>query len=161
MVRLIAAIDSKRGLATDSGIPWDLPTDRAMYRALLKEGITLMGAGTYEPKAKPSGNMPVYVLTHRTQPLGEGYQAVHDIATFFREHAGKLINDIGGAGLYQQTLQYADELILTQVEGDFRCTKFFPAYHTEFELTQTGDTQTENGTNFRFETWRRKLPVTS
>ena len=41
---------------------------------------------------------------------------------------------IGGAAVYAETIAEAEELLLTQVLGDFHCTKFFPPYRAEFEL---------------------------
>jgi dihydrofolate reductase len=38
MIRLIAAIDSQRGIATDSGIPWKLPGDSAYFREKTAQG---------------------------------------------------------------------------------------------------------------------------
>jgi dihydrofolate reductase len=156
MLRLIAALDSERGIADDSGIPWDLPTDKAFYRKQLETGLILMGAGTYREHKSPSAGRTNYVVTHSTEPLKEGFVAVHDVEEFLRSHADEVIQDIGGAGLYEQTLQYADELVLTQLEGNFDCTKFFPEYHDTFELITESEPTTENGITFRFQTWKRR-----
>lgn len=156
MVRLIAAIDQKQGIATDTGIPWNLPTDRQFFRSQLAEGLIIMGAGTYRECSRPMQNRTNYVVTHEQGPLRPGFEAVHDIDAFFETHRGERINDVGGASLFAQTLRYADELILTQVLADFHCTKFFPEYVHAFELADQSDLQTENGIRFRFETWRPK-----
>lgn len=159
MVRLIAAMDEKRGIATDIGIPWKLPTDQKFFVDQTKDGLILMGAGTYREFTKPMHGRTNYVVTHDPRPLLSGFEAVHDIDLFFREHQGELIQDIGGASLFDQTLRFADELILTQVYADFQCTKFFPEYEHDFELAQHSETLTENNVSFRFETWRRKRSV--
>lgn len=156
MVRLIAAIDSQRGIADDTGIPWELPTDKAFYRKQLETGLILMGAGTYKEHSSPSMGRPNYVVTHHTEPLKDGFVAVHDVDTFFAKHQGELIQDIGGASLFEQTLKHADELVITQIDGDFHCTKFFPEFHDSFELLDQSDPVTENGVTFRFQTWHRK-----
>jgi dihydrofolate reductase len=156
MVRLIAALDEKRGIATDAGIPWHLPTDQQFFVDQTTDGLILMGANTYREFEKPMHGRTNYVVTHEQGPLLSGFEAVHDVDRFFNEHAGELIQDIGGAHLFSQTLRYADELILTQVYADFHCTKFFPEYEHAFELVQHSEMLTENGTSFRFETWHRK-----
>jgi hypothetical protein len=46
-------------------------------------------------------------------------------------------------------------LLLTQVLGDFDCTKFFPPYETEFQLAAQSDDRQEGGITYRFETWKR------
>ena len=138
------------------GIPWNLPTDRQFFRDQLTEGLIVMGAGTYRECDKPLRGRTNYVITHAPGPLRAGFEAIHDLDAFFRVHHGERINDIGGASLFAQTLQYADELILTQVLADFHCTKFFPDYTQDFERTSQSEIHTENGTNFCFETWQPK-----
>lgn len=156
MHRLIAAIDSQRGIADDTGIPWKLPTDQKFFVEQTKEGLILMGAGTYHEFTKPMHGRTNYVVTHDTRPLYSGFVAVHDIEAFLKEHASERINNIGGASLFAQTIQYADELILTQVQRDFHCTKFFPEYEYSFVRVSRSEPITENGITFCFETWRRK-----
>ena len=48
----------------------------------------------------------------------------------------------------------ADELLLTQVTGDFGCTKFFPPYLSTFALHSKSEEHQEGGVSYRFETWR-------
>jgi dihydrofolate reductase len=62
---------------------------------------------------------------------------------------------IGGAAVYAETIAEADELLLTQVVGDFHCTKFFPPYRDSFRLATQGDDRQEEGITYRFETWCR------
>lgn len=155
MIRFIAAIDEKRGLATDEGIPWHLPSDVNFYREQTREGIILMGMGTYLEFSKPMHDRTNYVATSSTEPLRPGFVAVPDVPAFLKQHEGELINNIGGAGLFTTTLQFADELILTQIHADFHCTKFFPAYEHLFDRVSQSEPITENGTTFQFETWHR------
>jgi dihydrofolate reductase len=62
---------------------------------------------------------------------------------------------IGGAIVYAETIGKAEELLLTQVVGDFDCTKFFPSYQPEFQLAAHGDDLREGAITYRFETWQR------
>lgn len=156
MIRCIAAIDEKRGIADGEGIPWDLPNDRKFFVHETEAGLILMGMGTYREFDKPMHGRTNYVATSSTEPLKLGFVAVPDAATFLKEHRGELINNIGGAGLFTSTLELADELILTNIQADFHCTKFFPAYKHLFELAEHSEPITENGVTYRFETWRRK-----
>jgi dihydrofolate reductase len=159
MVRFIAAIDEKRGIATDTGIPWKLPTDSKFFEDQIVDGLILMGSGTYREFQQPLHDRTNYVLTHSTDQLRPGFETVHDLEAFFRDHSSEQINDIGGAGLFAQSIKYADELILTQIKHDFHCTKFFPEYEHAFTCVNGSESITENGITFRFETWHRKLAV--
>ncbi len=156
MIRFVAAIDEKRGIADDGGIPWDLPTDRKYFVDQTKNGVILMGYATYLEFKKPMHQTPNYVTSRSNKKLKPGFELVIDIPAFLKEHEGEIINNIGGAGLFTSTLQFADELVFTLVHADFNCTKFFPPYEKDFELVSKSEPMTENGTTFHYENWKRK-----
>lgn len=115
-----------------------------------------MGIGTYREFTEPMHGRTNYVATHSQEQLLPGFERVEDVEAFLQAHKTELINDIGGAGLFASTLQYADELLITQIEADFHCTKFFPPYEADFKCIKRSDPVTENGVVFRFTTWVRK-----
>lgn len=148
MIRCIAAIDGKRGLATEQGIPWDLPTDRKFFVSETEKGLILMGLRTYHEFDEPMHGRTNYVATSSQEPLKPGFVAVPDAATFLTEHRNELVNNIGGAVLFTTTLALADELLLTKLQADFHCTKFFPEYEHLFELAKHSEPITENGVTY-------------
>jgi dihydrofolate reductase len=154
MIRLIAAIDSRRGLATDEGIPWHLAGDVAYFRQRTEGGLLIMGRATYAEFAAPLEGRANFVLTRDPSRITPGFRAVTDLALFLETRAGEDVWVIGGAMLYASTLAAADELLLTQVDGDFGCTKFFPAYAQSFVLERDSEDHEEGGVHYRFETWR-------
>lgn len=156
MMRFVAAIDNKKGVADDSGIPWDLPTDRKFFVDQTADGLILMGYDTYLEFKGPMHGDINYVATRRHKDLRPGFIAVHDVDSFIKEHENEIINNIGGAGLFNSTVTLADELIITQVHADFKCTKFFPPYEEDFMLVSKAEPITENGVSFHYETWKRK-----
>lgn len=153
MMRLIVAADNKLGMGTDDGIPWTLPTDRQYFTDEIADGMILMGFNTYEEVEKPLHDRINYVATRRQIVLRDGFVAVPDALAFAREHSGERIQNIGGAGLFTATLSLADELLVTRVEGDFNCTKFFPAFEDQFRLSFESERHQENGIGFTFQTW--------
>jgi dihydrofolate reductase len=155
LIRQIAAIDSRRGIATDSGIPWKLPGDSAYFREKTERGLIVMGRTTYDEFAAPLHHRDNYVLSRTSTPLRPGFLAVSELDQLRRAHPDDDIWVIGGAAVYAETIGQAEELLLTQVQGDFHCTKFFPPYRDAFRLaTEDGDRQ-EDGVTYRFETWSR------
>lgn len=155
MIRFIAAIDSKLGLANDHGIPWDLPTDRKFYVDKTKNGTIVMGFRTYEKFSKPLGGRQNFVVDNTNSELRSGFKSINNVGEFLKQH-DELVWIIGGAGLFAQTINFADELYITQLHRDFHCTKFFPEYSTDFELSSRSKSITENDTTFEFEVWKRK-----
>jgi dihydrofolate reductase len=155
MIRLIAAIDSRRGIATDSGIPWKLPGDSAYFHEKTATGLILMGRATYNEFAAPLHERENFVLTANPGPLRAGFQPVSSLDQLVAEHPGQDVWVIGGAAVYKETIAEGRELLLTQVVGDFHCTKFFPPYDAQFHLVAQGDDRQDQGTSYRFETWAR------
>lgn len=156
MIRLIAAVDSRRGIATDSGIPWKLPGDTAYFHDKTATGVILMGWATYNEFAAPLHERENFVLTADSGPLRTGFGAVGSLDQLAADHPNEDTWVIGGATVYAETIGEAEELLLTQVLGDFHCTKFFPPYQDEFRLAAQGDERQDGETRYRFETWRRR-----
>ncbi len=155
MIRLIAALDSRRGIATDSGIPWKLPGDTAFFHDKTASGIILMGRATYNEFAAPLHERENFVLTADSGLLRTGFRAIGSLDQLVADHPDEDIWVIGGATVYAETIAEAQELLLTQVVGDFDCTKFFPPYEAEFRLAAEGDDRQDGGITYRFETWQR------
>ncbi len=155
MIRQIAAMDSRRGIATESGIPWKLPGDTAYFHEQTARGLILMGWATYNEFAAPLHGRENFVLTTGPGPLRTGFRAIGSLDKLVTANRGDDVWVIGGAAVFAETINEADELFLTQVVGDFDCTKFFPPYQTDFRLVTRSDSHRDGDTDYRFETWRR------
>jgi dihydrofolate reductase len=153
----VAAIDEKRGLADEHGIPWQgkIPSDVKHFRAEIDGGIILMGYGTYIEVSKPFPGRDL-VATSRHEQLRPGFELVPDARKFLKNTTSDVWN-FGGAGLFASTFDLVTDLHLTQLEGDFHCTKFFPEFRDTFTLISQSEPITENGITFRFENWQRKV----
>jgi len=151
----VAAIDSKRGLANDHGIPWQgkIPGDVRHFLGEIEGGTILMGYGTYVEMSQPIRGRNV-VASSKPGPLRPGFELVADAREFLQQSTED-VWIFGGAGLFASTFDLVTELHLTQLEGDFQCTKFFPEYRDSFRLVNQGEPITENGIRFWFEVWRR------
>jgi dihydrofolate reductase len=164
MLRLIAAIDDKRGVANEHGIPWQgkIPTDTNRFHELTSSGIIVMGYGTYLEYDKPLHDRENFVVSHPDSgELRPGFVLVPDADNFFDQHVINVIWVIGGASLFGDALTRADELFLTQLDADFDCTKFFPKFADAFELESHDGPHSENGITFHFERWRRTRSSTN
>jgi len=158
MVRFIAAIDARQGIADEQGIPWQgrIPGDVKYYRSKIESGgRILMGFGFYKELSKPYPTGINYVASDVDTDLKEGFELVKDAREFIKESKGNMWI-LGGAGLYASTINLADELYLTQLEQTFHCTKFFPQFKDKFVLKSESESHTENGITYRFQVWVRK-----
>jgi dihydrofolate reductase len=152
-IKLIAAIDSKQGIAKDGKIPWDLPSDRKYFRDKIKDGPIVMGWNTFTSnKFKPYGDGRNIVITHRKIEAAPGVWIVHDIKELF-EKSKEDLWVIGGGQIFAEALPYATKLYITQVEGDFDCDVVFPDYKDSFKLHNQEPVLEENGTSFSYQIW--------
>jgi dihydrofolate reductase len=158
VIRLIAAMDSRRGIATASGIPWKIPDDTAHFRELTAQGLILMGRATYMEFAAPLHERENFVLSANPDPLRTGFHSVGSLDQLRASRPDEDIWVIGGASVYAETISAAEELQLTEVVGDFNCTKFFPIFNDEFRLAAKGDDRHDGGITYRFERWERSKP---
>jgi dihydrofolate reductase len=151
MIRIIVAIDQKRGIAKDGVQPWDLPDDVAYFNAQTKSQSAniLVGRTTFSLFDEPLVGRTNYVLTRQNTPIA-GATTVHDLEGFLQD-----IDDvwvIGGAAIYEQVMTkgLADELYITHIEADFGCDAFFPEYDQTYVLRERSETHKQNGVEFSY-----------
>ena len=155
-IKLIAAIDEKRGIAAHGKLAWNLPTDRAYFRKQVQAGPVVMGWNTFtNNNFKPYGDGPNTVITRRKTEAFPGVWVVHDAEEYFKT-VGDDIWVAGGGQIYAEALPYATHLYLTDVKGDHGCDTFFPDFTQDFMLRDVREWQTENDTEFRYTVWVRK-----
>lgn len=157
MIRFIAALDIKNGIADEQGIPWQgkIPGDVAYFREKTINGVVMMGAGWYKEQQKPLPNRRNLVATSESREIRPGFKKVTD-ARMYLDKAEEDVWVGGGAGLFASTIDLANELYLTRIDKDFNCTKFFPEFDNRFELKQKSKDVIENGIKYHFEIWISK-----
>jgi dihydrofolate reductase len=161
VIRLIAAMDDKRGISGGHGIPWQgrIPADTKYFREQTAHGVIVMGYRTYEEFAQTLHDRENFVVCRPGTSLRPGFVGVPDVVEFLTRHSDETVWVIGGAVVYATTLPRADELYITQLDGDFKCTTFFPTFDDAFVLADDLGSHHENGIAFRFEIWRQKQDV--
>ncbi len=157
MIRCIVAIDDKRGMANEHGIPWQgkLPTDVAYFREKTIGSKVVMGYRTYEEFNAPLEGRENIVVSRPGTELRPGFVLLEDVASYLKTTQDD-VWVIGGGGLFAQTIELADELYITRIEGDYHCTVLFPEFDKNFTVKSRSEMQTENDINFCFEVWERK-----
>lgn len=164
MIKALASLDEKRGIAAPLPvdapyhIPWRTPEDLRHFRDLTLGSTILMGRGTYETLERPLPGRRNVVASRSLTAVRDGFELVPDAEAFLQE-AAETIWVIGGATLFETTLQYCDELYLTHVRGDYRCDRFFPPYADEFVLKEQSDWQVSGDITFRFAVYKRPVDL--
>jgi len=122
---LIVALAKNRVIGRQGTLPWHLPDDLKLFKALTLGKPVVMGRKTYESIGKPLPGRRNVVVSGQADLTIPGCEVVGSL-----DHALDLLADaaevciIGGATLYQAALPIADRLELTRidanVDGDVR-----------------------------------------
>jgi len=153
MIRLIAAIDDKRGLGNGQDQPFHIEEDLRRFRELTWGHTILMGLTTYKIIGTLKGRNNVVASREPNLQLSDA-RVINDIPGFLSE-TKEDVWVIGGGQIFAASLEQADELYLTHVQGDFNCTVFFPEFEDKFVLSSESKTYTENNLIFRFSVYEK------
>ncbi|HVV25715.1 MAG TPA: dihydrofolate reductase [Candidatus Saccharimonadales bacterium] len=158
MIRLIAAVDRKLGIAKGGIQPWYIPEDEHYFTDQTKKygGAVLVGSTTFRTFRAPLAERQNYVLTRDREPIN-GAEIVTDLEKFLKDFQDRDLWVVGGADVFAQVVQAgkADELYLTHIQANFGCNQFFPAYEQAFKLAEQSDLHEQNGFIFTFARYSR------
>ena len=127
MIKMIWAQDLQRNIGYQGKIAWYLPADLQHFKKETLGHVMVMGSKTFTSLPKVLPKRKHYVLTHHP----EKYDQIKDnpqvkIFTDLAElkNAVQEINDdvyvIGGRTIFDQFMDLADELIVTQIDSTFK-----------------------------------------
>jgi len=136
-VVLVAAVAENGVIGNGSDIPWRIPGEQAEFKALTMGHTLLMGRTTFESIGRPLPGRTTIVLTRDQEWSHPGVLVAHSVdgaLWLARSTPGDLVV-AGGAQVYQATMSYADEQVLSLIHltppGDVRYPGFDPAEWTE------------------------------
>lgn len=152
-ITAIVAMDNKQGIATSVGIPWNVPQDKRYFRRKTINKTVIMGRKTYQSIAGPLINRNNIVLSHSIKNI-TGCQIVQTMDESLKVASGDIMV-IGGQEVYMLFLPIADKLLITHVEGDFLCTKFFPNFRDRYHRVYKSKKYSSRGLIFWYEHWKR------
>jgi dihydrofolate reductase len=137
MIKIIVAMDQNRGIGINNQLPWSIKEDLKEFRRLTLGHSVIMGRKTLDSIGKALPGRNNYVVTHQKYLPYENVTIIEEIDLFFEEkkNSDDVVFVIGGASLYKIAIKYCDELIISEINGQFKCDTFFPEFNKlEFEL---------------------------
>lgn len=156
-MKLIAAMDEKRGIGKNGGLLCHLPSDLRHFKQVTLGRDVIMGRATLEsfPGGRPLPGRRNIVLS---KTLNRDDVLIVRSVDELMNIAG--IDDafvIGGGQVYSQLLPYCDTAYITQLEGDFGAEVFMPDIsEAGFVKTGSSDLKEENGVRFTFDVYTIK-----
>ena len=128
---LIVAMDDNRLIGSNNNLPWQLPADLVFFKRTTMGKPIIMGRKTFVSIGRPLPGRRNIVITRDPTFSAAGCEIANGIPA-----ALALCSDveeamlIGGASLYQQTIEQATQLYITRIHHSFVGDTWFP----EFDL---------------------------
>jgi len=127
-IAIIAAVAKNGAIGFQNKLLYRLPNDMRRFKTLTEGHTVIMGRKTYLslPK-KPLPNRRNIVLTRSklTFPSCETFASLSDAIAHCSDE--ELVFIIGGASVYRDALEYADTLLLTEIDDNpSNADTFFP-----------------------------------
>lgn len=127
LLSLVCAMDKNRLIGNNNELPWHLPADLALFKQTTLGKPIIMGRKTFDSIGKALPGRQNIVITSNQSWDADGCDIANSIDQAI-DLAGDCVEVmlIGGASLYQQTIQQAANLYLTLIEGEFSGDTWFP-----------------------------------
>jgi dihydrofolate reductase len=131
MLSLIVAVAANGVIGRDNQLPWRLPEDLRYFKRVTLGKPVVMGRKTYLSIGKPLPGRPNVVLTRDPAWQAEGVTVAHDLdsglALAERLAEGGEVMVIGGAEIFNATLDRAQRLYYTEVHRAYDGDAIFPS----------------------------------
>ena len=132
-ISMIAAIAENNVIGIENKLPWYIPEDLQHFKSKTLNKSILMGRKTYESLGKPLPSRHNIVLT-RNKDFNAPCDIVYDIEQAKKLALAKGYTElviIGGAKIYQATMDLADTLYITYVHKNFLGDAYFPEFDSQ------------------------------
>jgi len=127
MLTIIAAIAKNNELGKNNQLIWHLPADLKRFKKITSGHHVIMGRKTYESVGKPLPNRINIIITRNKSYLADGCKVVNSLEEALKEAQSD--NNpfiLGGAEIFKEAINIADELDITLVHHTFDADTFFP-----------------------------------
>ena len=156
MIGLIWAQAHGGVIGRDNAIPWDLPEDRAHFRAVTSGATVVMGRRTWE--SLPARFRPLpgrrNVVLSRSALSVDGAVVLGSLDQALG--AGGDVWVIGGAGVYAEALPHADVAEITEVDAAIGGDVIAPPLDARWRLEVSGGWhESTSGLRYRHLRYRR------
>ena len=155
---LIAAIGLKNELGQNGDLIWKLKDDLFRFSVLTRDHIVIMGRKTYESLPGPLKRREMVVLSSKKIEEVICFKNVIDAMEFAESRIADQVYVIGGAQIYKEFLQYADELNLTIINKEYdKADTYFPEFEDKFyQASSVNMTDEYTKIDYKFTMWVKK-----
>lgn len=132
MLKIVVAIGKNREIGKDNRLLWHIPEDLLHFKNLTKNSKIIMGLNTYKSIGKALPNR-INIVISDEKIEDENIIVYDNLEKCLKENCDAYI--IGGQSIYNQTIDYVDELHISYIDKSFRdADTFFPEFENKFLL---------------------------
>ena len=130
-ITMIAAVGKNLELGKDNELLWRIPEDLQFFKQQTLGKKIVMGKKTLDSLPGLLPKRTHIVLTHQELEPSERLIVFHDITELkvYLQQLREEVMIIGGAQIYQQFIDDADKLVLTEIDGEKEADVYFPSFN--------------------------------
>ena len=157
-ITLIAAVGKNLELGKDNTLIWSIPEDLKFFRENTMGKTIVMGINTLKSLPKLLPNRKHVVLTRKNIELDPSIVVVHSIDELlsYIELLGEEVMIIGGAQIYSQMIEYANKMLLTEIDDSKDSDVYFPSFSLDDWDREVISEHRYNDINYSHVTYTRK-----
>lgn len=160
----MVAASTNNAIGKHNKLLWHLPNDLAFFKNTTWGMTVLMGRKTFESiQSKPLKGRRNLILTRDKNFSSEGVKVIHTIEEGIQDAQDNNYRELmilGGATVYQQTMELAQKIYLTRVHTIFEdADAFIPGIkEDEWRLVSNEDfyKDEKHAYDYSFQVWERK-----
>ncbi|MGB3828812.1 MAG: dihydrofolate reductase [Ornithinimicrobium sp.] len=152
---LVAAVGRNGVIGDGTGMPWHLPEDLRHFKEVTGGGTMLMGRRTFDSIGRALPGRRSIVITRDGGWHARDVEVARSMAEALLIAGDGEIFVIGGGQIYEQTITFADRLVITEVHQEPEGSVAFPAIDPD--IWEVAEREARDG--FAFVTWRRREPT--
>ena len=130
---IIAAHDPNLVIGKNGSLPWRYKEDLKFFKKTTMGYPLLMGRIVFEElNEKPLPGREALVLTRsKSYSHVKTFESIPEAHNYLRDSEYEKVFIIGGGDIYRQTMDLADELIITEIHNSYDGDTFFPEYRNQ------------------------------
>ncbi len=130
-VTIIAAIGRNRELGKNNNLIWHLPEDLQFFKKNTIGKPIVMGLNTMQSLPRKLKDRKYIILSNKKIDLDDDMVLVHSIDELvdYIKTLKEEVMVIGGASVYNQMIDFADKMLLTEIDAECKdADVFFPDF---------------------------------
>ena len=159
---IIVATSENNVIGKDNRLPWHLPADLKYFKNTTWALPIIMGRKTFESIGKPLPGRHNIVVTRNKDYKADGATVVSNLDDAVKAAESNDVKElfiIGGAELFNTTMNQAQRIYLTRVHANIEGDVFFPdlnkkEWHLISEKNKEADEKNEY--DLSFQVWEKK-----